>query len=84
MEEYVRITICVTMTFIFLFGMIWGIGYMMDKTKAKDVEQLTPECIDRCNGFDMTFYEMVNDGWLYDCWCIDDNKPFKVGTLRNV
>ncbi len=75
-----------TIIFIFILAMFALFDYMgkdMAKQKDNDIKELTPECQQRCDRFDMTFYEMVNDGWLYDCWCIDNdtNKPFKVSTL---
>ena len=83
MDDNIRGFIGIMLMLLCFCGMIYGVGYIMGKQKSEDIKQLTPECVNRCDKFDMIFYEMVNDGWLYECWCIDDNKPFKVGTLKN-
>ena len=75
---------------IIVFGILFFVfafmqDYMtdsMESQKQKDTSELTPICEDRCNRFDMVFYEIANDGWLYHCWCIDNNKPFQVATLK--
>ena len=72
-----------------IFTIFYIILYPLDKYyeegKAEDLTELQPVCTNRCQNFDMTYYELVKDGWLYDCWCIDPdtNKPFKVSTLES-
>ena len=80
--QYIITIISLMIAFLVIMGIISFMFKGMEKEKAEDMEELTPECKSRCNSFDMTFYEIVNDGWLYHCWCVDDNKPFKVATLR--
>ena len=77
---FIIITLITIGTFSLFFNFM---GNEWEKDKEKDLDKLTPLCSYECYKFDMAFYDLVKDGWLYHCWCIDDDKPYKIKTLES-
>ncbi len=56
------------------FLMVSFTNWSMESTKEEQTNNIIPLCSYECQKYDMKFLELVNDGWMYDCWCFS-NQP---------
>ncbi len=76
LEQVLRVVFSITLVFVLLGSVLFFMGKSMENTKQEQQDSIIPYCAYECQKYDMRFHELVNDGWMWDCWCMADKPHF--------
>lgn len=75
-REILGIVLGIVLLLVMVGGTLYIFGNIMETTKQDQQDSITPYCSYECHKYDMQFHELVNDGWMWDCWCMADKPHF--------